>query len=68
MNCCDKLILLLQKEIQATERDKKWQRNKSLQKEVTDIDLNANIPSDGLFDALSKGLFLLGNNKEQEND
>lgn len=29
------------------------------QKDVTDIDLNANIPSDGLFEALHKGLLKL---------
>jgi len=34
------------------------------QKEITDIDLNANIPSDGLFEALSNGLMLLGKNKD----
>lgn len=34
------------------------------QREVTDIDLNANIPSDGLFEALSNGLMLLGKNKD----
>lgn len=38
------------------------------QKEVTDIDLNANIPSDGLFAALHKGLILLEENKEEKDD